>query len=260
MSRFDWRIVPQSAWKNVYDFRDEFEGKTHECCGPVDNETWIDHIGVRQPKTVWAAPHAVDRLLELAAKHRLEKRRPKATVVFLGTEYPISVAFGSNHSERMATVRSLQKYFKRILYQTMDIRLPGVQIAPMGLSWGYTMALFWQWLTHRVNMTEAYTELAYLVSGNLSRKTRGALATCGVVANWLDANLTMWGVNIYKYFGMLFPPSNSSLRAVSAAYESRLRLRNWLGVSEGNMTVTSPAARAVGAEYRIMDMMMCGES
>lgn len=54
-------------------------------------------------------------------------------VVFADHEFPLSTAFGRDDAERAATVARLQKYFRRILYMSPDIRLEGVTTLPGGL-------------------------------------------------------------------------------------------------------------------------------
>jgi len=257
MSRFDWKIVPLSGWKDLSD-PDNASSRTgdglFDTCGSLDEQPWAENTTVADPKTVWATPHAVQRLLDIAEK-RLDTKRPNRVVVFSGSEMPLSRAFGRNDSERRETVKQLQKYFKRIVYQTKDIRLPGVDIAPMGLCWGYMMTTVKVWVdddleNKNVSLEESYSNFTKTIRGNLSTKSRDILATGGLVAGWLSANATMEGLKLLAFYGMLYPPSNSSLKAVATAYESRLRLRAWLGLAENGTEVTSPAGRAAGVEYR----------
>jgi len=257
MRRFDWVIQSPSAWKDTYSasFRAEGNG-SFECCGPLDDLPLIESISVPNPETVWAAPHAVKRVLALA-RGRISTKRPFATIVFSGSEYPLSWAFGTTNAERQATVRALKRYFKRILYQTKDIPLEGVEIAPMGLCWGYMILLLKTWVddhAERRPMDQAFTDFHNTIHGNLSTKSREVLATGGFVAGWLEDNATMVAVKVLEYVRGLFPPSNSSLRAVHTAFESRMRLRGWLGLQRGSPEVRSPAGLAAGVEYRSLGL------
>lgn len=256
MDRFDWTIVPRSGWIDVYNPHYVDKGTSHECCTPLDELPWEERFSVPDPLTVWATPHAVHRLLDIASEH-LSTKRPKRVVVFSGTEMPLSRAFGRNDSERRAMVLRLKKFFKRIVFQTKDIDLEDVHLAPMGLCWGYVQSLLFQWLenTNVKPIGEAFTELAETLQGNLTVKTRGVLASGGLVATWLESNETIENVKLLAHLGMLMPPSNSSLRAIIAAYESRLRLRRWLGLGANDTVVRNPAAIAAKVEFRKLGLM-----
>jgi len=238
MSRFDWHVVPISAWVN---------GTSH--CGRVDDLPWVNGTGSHDdPHTVWAAPHALPRLLELA-EQRFDTKRADRVVVFSGTEMPLSVAFGRTQAERNATVARLRRYFARILYQTKDIEVEGVRIAPIGLSWGYMLRLLLEWLQENSGSTHSAVDrlatwgLSFPLVA-LSSKTRGVLAVASQMNSWLDSERTLQDLKVFA--GQeLFPRSvsNSSTRAVAAAWESRARLRAW---------ARSPAARAAGVELRML--------
>lgn len=251
MNRFDWQVVPESAFlgtKEVYEHW-KTSGNTSKFagCGKVDVMPWRnDTVTMVDPKTVWAAPHAVQRLLSLAAE-RLDPGHSDRLVVFAGTEMPLSAAFGRDPAERAATVAALQRYFKRILYLVRDIDLDGVGVAPMGLCWGYYMSLLPRWLSNttfdRRQLSQVFSHFETLVAVNTSIETKGGILACrAVVATWLE-NLERIGRNVrhYRRLGVLFPPSNSSLETVSDATESRRQMRVW---------AESPAARSVGVELR----------
>mmetsp|Transcript_15333 Transcript_15333/g.43881 ORF Transcript_15333/g.43881 Transcript_15333/m.43881 type:complete len:436 (+) Transcript_15333:82-1389(+) len=237
IDRFDWKIAPDSA----YNISSEKELP----CGSVDALPWKYELDAEDPRSVWAAPHALPRLLELAAE-RLDPRRAGRVVVFSGTEMPLSAAFGHTEAERNATVSKLRKYFSRILYQTKDIQLEHVHLAPMGMSWGYLMFLITRW--HAFPFP--YLALADLATNLFMRTTTSSknltvLAAWGKVAGWLERPRTHQLCHHFRKVGKLFPPSNSSLRAVQAAGMSRKLLRGWLN---------SSAAQAVGAEFRQLNV------
>mmetsp|Transcript_85442 Transcript_85442/g.226940 ORF Transcript_85442/g.226940 Transcript_85442/m.226940 type:complete len:441 (-) Transcript_85442:32-1354(-) len=231
--RFDWRLYPDLA------HRVDIKTKVDMTCGPLEGLPWVFERLRYDPQTVWAPPHSLPLLLDYAEKS-FDTNRADRVVLFSGTEMPLSVAFGRTEAERAATVGKLRKYFSRIVYQTKDIPMEGVHLAPMGLSWGYMMYLIGS-LSGWPHPFLAYGEFAanMFVRLKTSGKTREVLAAWGRVAGWLETNRTKQRCREYRAAGKLFPPSNSSLRAVEAAGVSRKQLRAWL---------SSPAAAAAGAE------------
>mmetsp|Transcript_65474 Transcript_65474/g.211113 ORF Transcript_65474/g.211113 Transcript_65474/m.211113 type:complete len:449 (-) Transcript_65474:67-1413(-) len=214
MDRFDLKIYPKKGW----------DGSD---CRRLDDTSF--HVESRKddPDTVWAAPNALDFLLDLAERN-FDASRAHRLVVFLGSEYPLSVAFGNTHEQRVATVARLKKYFGRIVYQTKDIRLEGVSIAPMGFSWGYTSSLVLHWLALRdpYRSFSRWAENVW-VRTSVHSKTRGILAAYGHAAGWLEWESTAQNVHGMRGLGRQYPPSNSSLEAVAAAGRSRKFIRTW---------------------------------
>lgn len=231
MDRFDWRVVPVSGYRPP---------RGTGTCSQVDDLPWNNYTRMSDPRTVWAAPHAVQRLLAAAASG-FDTRHRNRVVLFSGTEMPLSVAFGRTAAERNATVRKLRRYFSLILYEVKDIPLEGVRLAPIGLSWGYMLFLFDDWLAHRTDPRRGLADLAKSVRANLTDKTRGVLASWGKRAGWLDDPETIGHVRHFAARGLLYPASNSSLQAVAAAWESRRRLRFWAATT---------AARDAGVEVQ----------
>jgi len=238
MGRFDWQLVPRSAWV-----------RGRGGCGEVDALPWDERTAADEPEAVWAAPHALERLLAAAAARGLDRdpaRRERRVVVFSGTEMPLSAAFGRDGGERNATVRRLRMYFGRILYQAKDIRLEHVRLAPHGLCWACMYAVLSELLrVWRAGGAEAgrrrYADFAALFAdGGLGLKTRGVLLH-EARRGWLDDPATPGRARGLAARGLLFPPGNSSLRAVAAAWESRERLRRW---------GATPAAAEAGVEAR----------
>jgi len=202
---------------------------------------WNNSTRKQDPDTVWATPHALHKLLAVAAAS-FDQRRADRVVVFSGTEMPLSRAFGRSAAERRATVSQLRRHFGRILYQAKDIELEHVHLAPHGLCWGCMHAVLGEllraWAANATEGHRAYADFARLFQTTLGAKTRGVLVP---EAGWLERPGTLQRVQQLAAHGLLFPPGNSSLRSVAAACESRRRLRAWAATS---------AARAVGAELR----------
>mmetsp|Transcript_23079 Transcript_23079/g.73077 ORF Transcript_23079/g.73077 Transcript_23079/m.73077 type:complete len:450 (+) Transcript_23079:207-1556(+) len=240
MDRFDWQVVPETAYKNA----------THVGgCRPIDGQPWrSDTVQKADPWTVWVAPHGLPRLLQLA-EARLDGRRRDRVVVFSGTEVPLSQAFGASPAERSATIARLRRYFGRIVYQIKDIELEHVSAAPMGFGWGYALKYLGllckgAYPATRNRIAHAFLELEDLFTvANASAKTRAVLATGGVTATWLEDPALPALVRRFRRQGVGFPPSNSSLEVVSDSFKSRRQMRAW---------ARSSAARAAGVEFRIV--------
>jgi len=215
MDRFDWQVVPQSAYTS------------ENGCGYTAGLKVV--TPTPDPQTVWAAPNAAHKLLQLAETRQLPQREGR-TVVFWGSEYPLSVAFGSTEDARNTTILELRKYFSKIMYQTKDIDTDQVRLAPMGLSWGYMLAYFSSWDFNHVGKHIA-TYIGH-VHASLTSKTKLAMAAWGKVAAWLDND--PWLTELIPTLQAqhkLFPPSNSSLKAVILAHESRKRLGEFVNTS-----------------------------
>lgn len=234
MDRFDWVMMPESVFT-----------LTAGCAIVTEATPWVDRRRVPDPKTVWAAPHAMRRLLDAAATH-FDPGRADRVVLFSGLELPASSAFGATEAERKEMVAQLRRYFRRIVYQTKDIDHEHVHIAPMGLSFGYFMLVIGEWTNEQFGDEAASRVDARLVafgeqlsSASIENKTRNILAAWGKVASWLDRSTCIEPLLSYEAMGQGYPNSNSSLRAVETAHQSRRQLRAW---------ALSPLGRAAGVE------------
>uniref|UniRef100_A0A6T1A6P1 Exostosin GT47 domain-containing protein n=1 Tax=Alexandrium monilatum TaxID=311494 RepID=A0A6T1A6P1_9DINO len=246
MSRFDWQIVPESAM-NV----GKSDEKAHagvRGCRPVDEMPWkANATDIADPRTVWAAAHGVERLLQLA-EARLDSGRNDRTVVFAGTEMPLSRAFGTTPAERNTTVAQLRRYFSRIVFVIKDIELEHVHAGPLGFCWGYNLLVFPKWLKsakhNRSLLAGRFSQIDDLfTTTTISDKTKGILATGAIVATWLqDVEEVNQISKLRKDRGLdTWPQSNSSMEAVLRAAGSRKEAREWANTS---------AARAAGVEFR----------
>jgi len=196
---------------------------------------WMNH-SLDDPRTVWAAPHAVGRLLYLAERH-FDPTRSDRVVLFSGTELTLKSAFGKTDAQRNDTVRRLRKYFRRIVYQTKDIALEHVHVAPMGLSWGYMISLVND-IEQKPLYPKWYDRGAALIDtiriaseSRLTDKSRYALATLSKVAAWLDSPGTLRNaithmVN-FPNDPILPTKTSSSVKSITLAWESRAKLRSW---------------------------------
>mmetsp|Transcript_23241 Transcript_23241/g.72377 ORF Transcript_23241/g.72377 Transcript_23241/m.72377 type:complete len:468 (-) Transcript_23241:60-1463(-) len=247
MDRFDWQFVPDHAWVKPPDGMNA--PKQLAGCRDLEHQPLKDNSHIANPRTVWAAAHTLPRLFDALAAAGLERGSAERVIVFSGNEMPMSRAFGNTQAEREATVARLRRYFGTIVYQVKDIELEHVRVAPMGLGWGYILILLGQWVVgeHPNNRTprvlaDHLADLEATMRLGLDSKDRGVLAVSGYVAGWLD-DLRGTSIKVLDFAkrGRLYPPSNSSLKAVVHAAGSRSRMREW---------VTSPEAQAVGVEFR----------
>lgn len=232
LDRFDWRLFPDP------EHRRDYPNLTDMTCGSLDSIPWKFERVRDDPQTVYATPHALRKLWG----HMRESADPNRTdrvLVLAGTEMPLSAAFGRTEAERNFTVKSLRRYFGRIVVQTKDIAMEHVHVAPMGLSWGYNTLLVGTWSGWPMPYA-AYLDWALNVFSRTkpSTKSHNVLAAWGKVAGWLERPRTLHRCRQYRKEHRLFPPSNSSLEAIEAASASRKALRAWLD---------SPGAAAVGA-------------
>lgn len=237
MERFDWQVRPISPYS------------AEKGCGRMENMPWYNNTYKGDPRTVWAVPHGIDRLLAMARKH-CDPSRNDRVVLFAGSEQPLEQAFGLTDAARNATMGHLRKYFNRIVYQTKDFKIEGVHLAPMGLSWGYMYSLIHD-MHNKVHRSpelisrefQALVENASRV--DLSYKTKGVLATRSRVATWLD-DPGLWRKCVrhlsQKPVNLIYPTKTySSVRSIMAAFNSRYNLR-WF-------SNTTQAARA-GVDFR----------
>uniref|UniRef100_A0A7S2CJ90 Exostosin GT47 domain-containing protein n=1 Tax=Alexandrium andersonii TaxID=327968 RepID=A0A7S2CJ90_9DINO len=249
-NRFDWQVVPPTAWeipRETFDSATEAKNNMRLAgCHPVNPTQWRNGSTEHpNPKTVWAVAHGVERLLRLAEERLQPDDAGERTVVFSGTEMPLSWAFGRSPVERNATIMRLRRYFKRIIFQIKDIELEHVLAAPMGFCWGYFMQLLPKWAlganTSRRRLAKSFMEFSDIIGGSVENKTKGILAPGAFVASWLEEPRIPRMCRYYDKVGVLFPPSNTSTQVIVDAYESRRQMRSW---------AESSAARAAGVEFR----------
>jgi len=247
MDRFDWQLVPSSAWEAVEADASQKAGAL--TCNFVDNRPWRNMSGrMRDPRTVWAAPHAISKLLELAERD-FDPSHSRRAVVFSGTEMPMSWAFGHTHEHRMDIVRRLRKYFSVIKYMTKDIKLEHVGVAPMGLCWGYFITHMDSWvrlddMNSKRPVADRYRTLEETINNSVHSKTKSILAVRGVWASWLELDATAERALAYKRKGVLWPVTNTSTKAIFWAVKSRQSLRAW---------AETPEAQSNGVDLRILN-------
>jgi hypothetical protein len=93
----------------------------------------VDSSGGDDPRTVLCCGTAVGEFLDWAKEH-LDSSHNDRTVVFSGTETPLSENWGNDEEERAEVVRQYQVYFKRIFYYVTDVPLEGVDTMPLGFT------------------------------------------------------------------------------------------------------------------------------
>uniref|UniRef100_A0A7S4VTL0 Exostosin GT47 domain-containing protein n=1 Tax=Alexandrium monilatum TaxID=311494 RepID=A0A7S4VTL0_9DINO len=234
--RYDWQVRPKSPWN------------TKTGCTNFEFMPWVNITYKGDPRTVFAVPHGLDRLFELAERH-CDPSHNNRVVHFGGTEQPLETAFGEMDRDRNATVARLRKYFNRIVFQTKDWQIEGVDLAPMGVCWGYMYGILHNltplYRSPRLLAREFFGLVANATETTLSHKTKGVLATRSRQAFWLDEPYTLRRAARQlsrRPPGMYFQvESYTSTRCVLSAYQSRKQLREW--------AVSSEAVRA-GVEFR----------
>jgi len=121
------------------------------------------HRRCRDPKTVFAVPSALHKLLRIASEDFDRERRDRI-VVFAASDDPLSRVLGPNHTTRVATTALLRKFFNLIFYEAADISVNGIRVMPIGLA---------EFYLSRGVANNASTAIA---SASLDRKPSMALA------------------------------------------------------------------------------------
>jgi len=106
LRRFDWHLPPPQS---------RFPGRRRG----------------RDPRSVFAAPEALQQLLDAARD--MDGRRRDRVAVFGGTEVSLSAAFGRGAAERAAKVKLLRRWFDTVFFYVKDAEVEGVRTMPHGL-------------------------------------------------------------------------------------------------------------------------------
>jgi len=161
----------------------------------------VERRHARDPRTVWAWPTELPRLLQVA-KQDFDPSHQNRVVVFAGEDLHMSVAFGDGNTTRTAGVISqLRKYFGRILYASLDIPDPFVRVLPIGLTEHYT----------RHSVPDAAVDA--IVSASISGDAKPKMA------------LAAWGT--YHDMEAAWRYKDKMPNSIYLAFESRVRARRW---------------------------------
>jgi hypothetical protein len=89
-----------------------------------------------QVRTVLCQSNAPGRLLEWIRAHKWDRLNISwdRTLVFSGTESPLSETWGSDPVKRNHMAQEFKKYFKRIYYYVTDVAVEGVKTMPLGFT------------------------------------------------------------------------------------------------------------------------------
>lgn len=134
------------------------------------------HRRTHQPKSVYVNP-SHDTLLQLADLISGLKREgvEDRVIIFGGTDFTLSRAFGSEGSVHAPLLVDLREVFKGgIYYEAKDIEIRGIKAAPMGLTEMYM----------RSGIAKVASESIF--SASLARKSKGVLAAWGTYTPRLD--------------------------------------------------------------------------